>query len=79
MAGTNPPTGDVNMGKGGRKKNWPRSWKQAAMVGGTLTLKGRAFEVEHVVAQLRVVATPSELEERFDEAIIAETGKQTPS
>ena len=68
------------MGKGGKKKNWPRSWKQAAATGGTLTLKGRGFERELVVLPLRVDAkTPPELEEEVDEAIVAETKKQQPS
>ena len=74
-------TGTVkNMGKGGRKKNWPTSWRRAVMVGGTLTLKGRSFEHELVVLPLRVeVETPEALREKVDDAIVAKTGKQTPS
>ena len=47
-----------------KPKTWPRSWKQAALVGGTLTLKGRSFEHELVVVSERVEAsTPEQLEE----------------
>lgn len=35
------------MGKGGKAKAWPRSWKQAAGVGEKLALKGRGVDVEH--------------------------------
>jgi hypothetical protein len=67
------------MSAGGKKKAWPRSWKQSAATGGRLTLKGRAVEVDYVVLPVRVEAGPVELEERVDNSIIAEAGKQRPS
>jgi hypothetical protein len=68
------------VGKGGKKKNWPRSWKQAAATGGTLTLKGRGFEKELVVLPLRVEAeSPTELAERVEEVLIEATKKEPES
>ncbi len=68
------------MGKGGTRKGWPRSWKQAAVTGGTLTLKGRSVEVNYVVLPLRVEGEgPGELEERVEDALVAETLKMPPS
>jgi hypothetical protein len=68
------------MGKGGRAKIWPRSWKQSAIVGGTVTLKGRSFEKDLVVLPMTVEAeSPAHLEERGDEALVIKAGKQRPS
>lgn len=68
------------MGHGGQPKRWPRSWKQAARVGGVLFLKGRAFEREYVALPVRVQAdVPERLVEMVDGAIVAETGGQRPS
>lgn len=68
------------MGKGGRKKAWPRSWKQAAASREALTLKGRGFEAAYVVVPLRVeVETPAEMERRVIEAIVTATRVQRPS
>lgn len=68
------------MGKGGRKKSWPRSWKQSVIVGGTLTVKGRGVGAEFVVIPLRVEAKgPAELGDRIEEAVVDQTLKQRPS
>jgi hypothetical protein len=68
------------MGKGGREKTWPKSWKQTAILGGTVTLKARGFEKDLVVLPLTVAAkTPAELAEGVDEAVVAETLKRPPS
>ncbi len=67
------------MGKGGKRKNRPRSWKQAT-AGGTLVLKGRSFEKEYVVGPTEVeVKTPDELQVRTEEAIVEATKKQPQS
>jgi hypothetical protein len=51
-----------------KPKSWPRSWKQAAIVGGTLILKGRSVEHALVVLTVRVEAnTPEELDEALVE------------
>ena len=68
------------MGKGGRRKTWPRSWRQAAVVGGTMTLQGRGFEKEYVVLPLKIEAeTPPELEKGVDEPLADAAQVQRPS
>lgn len=68
------------MGKGGKKKVWPRSWRQAAAMGESMVLKGRGVEAEYVVLPLRVPAdAPEALVELVDGALRAETGRQRPS
>ena len=68
------------MGRGGRPKPWPKSWKQTARVGGSLTVRGRSFEREYVVVPVRVEAdTPEQLAEMVENAIVAETSRQRPS
>jgi hypothetical protein len=68
------------MGRGGRPKRWPRSWKQAARAGGPFVLKGRGFEREYVGLSVRVEAdTPERLVETVDDALVAATRGQRPS
>lgn len=70
----------MNTGKGGEKKSWPRSWKHAGVAGGTLTLKGRGFDAEYAVVPVRVEAeTPSELEDKVDDALADAAKLQRPS
>lgn len=57
-----------------KRKNWPRSWKQTALIGGTVTFEGRSFEAEYVVLSERVEAsTPEQLE-----AAVVERMTRTP-
>lgn len=71
------------MGKGGKRKNWPRSWKQVGMTGGVLQLAGRNFEsAELVVLPVQVIVSdvehpPDVLRERV-EAVLTATVKKQP-
>jgi hypothetical protein len=68
------------MGRGGRPKQWPRSWKGAALVGGALVLKGRSFEREYVALPVRIGADgPEQLAEKVEDVIVADTTRQRPS
>jgi len=66
------------MGKGGKKKDWPKSWKQVAAVGGTMVLRGRSFDREYVVLSVRDAEEPG-LVENLEAVIIERTTRQPPS
>ena len=68
------------MGSGGKKKAWPKTWKQTARGGRPLILKGRSFEREYIASGMRVEAdTPEELVEAVEQALGDECGRQRPS
>lgn len=67
------------MGTGGKRKNWPKSWRQAAATGGAMVLKGRSFEREYVVLPLTIEAEPEELVEKVEAALTDATKMQRPS